>query len=316
MHMSINSIELNISSLDTIRDFIRWGTSWFNKAQLHFGHGTDNALDEAVLLVLHALYLPLDLPSVYLDARLTLGEREAVLALLGRRVEERLPAAYLTQRAWFAGLEFYVDDRVLVPRSPLAELIEKELSPWLDPHNIRRVLDLGTGCGCIGIAMAMHLPHTEVDLTDFSEPALAVARHNIADFGLEGRVRALHGDLFESLKEERYDLILSNPPYVASAELAILPEEYQREPTLGLAGGIDGLDLVRRILRDARHYLAPGGAIIVEVGNSAATLEQAYPEIPFLWLEFERGGEGVFLLTTEQVEEFFEIFDRGSEQLS
>jgi len=306
-------MDLAAESLLTLRDFIRWGASRFNEAHLCFGHGTDNALDEAVSLVLHALHLPPDLPPSYFQARLTPIEREVVLALLRRRVEERVPAAYLIQRAWFAGLEFYLDDRVLVPRSPFAELIEKELHPWVDPHQVGRVLDLCTGSGCIGIAVAVHLSHTEVDLTDLSEPALAVARRNVAEFGLDERVRVCDSDLFDALAGERYDLILSNPPYVAAAELAALPLEYQREPALGLAGGHDGLDLVRRILRDARHHLEPEGTLIVEVGNSAAALERAYPEVPFLWLEFERGGEGVFLLTAEQLDALSEVFDREVE---
>jgi ribosomal protein L3 glutamine methyltransferase len=304
-------MEFSADPLLSIRDFIRWGASRFQEARLHFGHGTDNALDEAVSLVLHALHLPPDLPPAYLEARLTPVEREAVLSLLRRRVEERVPAAYLTHRAWFAGLEFYVDERVVVPRSPFAELIEKDLHPWVAPQQILRILDLCSGSGCIGIAAAMHLPHTRVDLVDLSESALAVARRNLVEFGLGERVRVLRSDLFEALAGERYDLILSNPPYVAAEELAALPEEYQREPPLGLAGGPDGLDLVRRILRDARHHLEPGGAIILEVGNSAAALEWAYPEVPFLWLELERGGDGIFLLTAGQLQGLSGVFERG-----
>jgi len=297
-------------SLHNIRDFIRWGASRFNEAGLFFGHGTDNALDESVHLVLHALHLPLDLPPAYLESRLTPEEREAVLSLLRRRVEERIPAAYLTHKAWFAGLEFYVDDQVLVPRSPFAELIENGLQPWLEPNGVERILDLCSGSGCIGIAAAMHLPDTRVDLAEISEPALAVARRNIADFGLVERVRAIHSDLFAGLQGERYDVILSNPPYVGAEELADMPEEFRREPLLGLDGGTDGLDLVRRILRDAPRHLRPGGVIIVEVGNSAERLSAAYPQVPFLWLEFERGGEGVFLLTGDQLVEFESIFQQ------
>jgi len=297
-------------SLQSVRDFIRWGTSRFNEAGLFFGHGTDNALDEAVQLVLHALHLPADLPTAYLESRLTPSERLAVISILRRRVEERVPAAYLTHKAWFAGLEFYVDDQVLVPRSPFAELIESGLQPWLEPKGVERILDLCSGSGCIGIAAAMHLSHARVDLVDVSEPALAVARRNIAEYGLEERVRAIHSDLFDGLGEERYDVILSNPPYVGAQELATLPQEYRREPALGLDGGEDGLDLVRRILRDASRHLHPGGVIIVEVGNSAAALAAAYPEVPFLWLEFERGGEGMFLLTAEQLDEYKPIFNK------
>ncbi len=298
-----------LDQLQTLRDWIRWGASRFNEAGLFFGHGTDNALDEAVELVLFALHLPHDLPVQYLDGRLSRVERETVHALLRRRVEERVPAAYLTHRAWFAGLEFYVDENVLVPRSPMAELIEAGFSPWADEERVGRVLDLCTGSGCIGIAVAMHMPHAEVDLVDISEPALAVARRNLADYALEERVRAIRSDLYDGLGGEQYDLIVSNPPYVGAEEMASLPDEYRREPALGLAGGDDGLDLVRRILHQAPDHLAPAGVIIVEVGNSAETLAEAFPQVPFTWLDFERGGEGVFLLTREQLDEFHQYFD-------
>jgi ribosomal protein L3 glutamine methyltransferase len=297
----------DIGQLITLRDFIRWGASRFSEAGLYFGHGTDNALDEAVQLVLHALHLPADLPVAYLESRLSETERAAVVRLLQRRIEERLPAPYLTGRAWFAGMTFRVTPDVLVPRSPLAELIENELRPWVDPQAVCRVLDLCTGSGCIGIAAALHLPDSQVDLVDVSAAALAVAGMNVADYGLQERVRVLRSDLFAELAGERYDLILCNPPYVAAEELAGLPEEYRREPVLGLAGGEDGLDLVRVILREAPAYLEPGGVIILEVGNSAETLVEAFPRVPFLWLEFERGGDGVFLLTADQLYEHAEI---------
>jgi ribosomal protein L3 glutamine methyltransferase len=295
--------------LHTLRDWIRWGASRFNEAGLYFGHGTDNALDEAAELVLFALHLSHDLPAHYLDSRVDADEARMVHHLLRRRIEERLPAAYLTHRAWFAGLEFYVDEHVLVPRSPLAELIEARFSPWADGDSMGRVLDLCTGSGCIGIAAAMYLPHVEVDLVDISEPALTVARRNLADFDLQGRVRALRSDLFEALDGERYDVIVSNPPYVDAEDMNALPAEYHREPALGLAGGDDGLDLVRRILHRAPDHLTPAGVIIVEVGNSAETLVETFPQVPFTWLEFERGGEGVFLLTAEQVCQFQSIFN-------
>lgn len=297
-------------SLTSIKDFIRWGASRFSEAELFFGHGTDNALDEAVQLVLHALHLSPDLPPVYLESRLTPKERDIVVALIRRRIEDRIPAAYLTNKAWFAGLEFYVDDQVLVPRSPFAELIENQLRPWIDPDEVHSVLDLCTGSGCIGIATAFHLPNTVVDLVDISEPALGVARRNLVDYGLESRVRAVRSDLFDALQNRRYDVILTNPPYVGADELAGLPPEYHREPSIGLAGGNDGLDLVRRILREAANHMEPAGVIIVEVGSSAVTLMEAFPELPFLWLEFERGGDGVFLLTAEQLREFASQFDR------
>ena len=294
-------MNLETNSLTSIKDFIRWGASCFNEAGLFFGHGTDNALDEAAQLVLYALHLPLDLPSIYLESRLTPAERDRVNAIIRQRIEDRVPAAYLTNRAWFAGLEFYVDDQVLVPRSPIAELIENRLQPWIEPEQVQRVLDLCAGSGCIGIAAAVSLPHAEVDLVDISEPVLEVSRHNLGKYGLEDRVRVIQSDLFDALGSRSYDVILSNPPYVGADELAGLPPEYKHEPVLGLAGGDDGLDLVRRILREAPEHLNPGGVIIVEVGNSAATLADAYPQVPFLWLEFDRGGEGVFLLTVEQL---------------
>jgi len=295
--------------LRTLRDWIRWGASRFNEAGLYFGHGTDNALDEAADLVLFGLHLDHDLPPQYLDSRLDAAEAAQVHQLLRRRIDERLPAAYLTHRAWFAGLRFYVDENVLVPRSPFAELIENRFSPWLDADRVGRVLDLCTGSGCIGIAAALHVPNAAVDLVDISSPALDVARRNVSNFGLEDRVRAIRSDLFDDLDGEVYDLILSNPPYVDAEELAGLPEEYHREPALGLAGGDDGLDLVRRILFEAPKHLSSGGVIIVEVGNTAHTLIETFPEVPFTWLEFERGGEGVFLLTAEQLSACRALFD-------
>lgn len=301
-------MDLNPESLVSIRDFIRWGASRFREAGLYFGHGTDNALDEAVALVLHALHLAHDLPPAYLESRLTPAERDAVIRLLTRRVEERVPAAYLTGKAWFAGLEFQVNEQVLVPRSPFAELIENQLSPWVEAEGVQRILDLCTGSGCIGIAAALHLPHTHVDLVDISEPALEVARRNIAEYALEDQVRTIHSDLFDALQGEVYEVILSNPPYVGAEELAGLPDEFHREPRLGLDGGVDGLDLVRRMLRDAPRHLSPGGVMIVEVGNSAQALMEIYPELPFTWIDFERGGHGVFVLTAEQLREYAHLF--------
>lgn len=298
----------------TIQDFIRWGASRFNEAGLFFGHGTDNALDEAAQLVLFALHLPPEVPASYRDCRLTYPERAAVAELLEQRLVERKPAAYLTNRAWFAGLELYINEDVLVPRSPLGELIEAGFDPWIEPERIGRVLDLCTGSGCIGIASAVYLPDADVDLADVSQAALAVASRNVELHGLEGRVRVLESDLFAALDGEPYDVIVSNPPYVSAAEMETLPEEYHKEPRLGLAGGESGLDLVMRILSDAPSHLTEGGILVVEVGNSAAELERRFPDLPFLWLEFERGGEGVFLINREQLMEFHPLFEEASEQ--
>ena len=296
--------------LISILDYIRWGASRFNAAELFFGHGTDNALDEAAHLVLAALHLPPDLPDAYCACRLTEEERVAILGLFERRIRERIPAAYLTHQAWFAGLEFYVDESVLVPRSPLAELVETGFGPWVEPETLARVLDLCTGSGCIGIAAAVYLPDADVDLADVSPAALAVAARNLAAHGLEDRVRAIQSDLFAGLEGQRYDLIVSNPPYVSAAELATLPPEYHREPRLGLAGGESGLDLVLRILHEAPTHLTEDGVLILEVGMTAPALEALFPEIPFMWIEFERGGEGVFLLDRARLLEFQPLFAR------
>lgn len=292
---------VDTDQLQTVRDFIRLGASQFNRAGLHFGHGTNNALDEAVWLVLHALHLPPDLPVEYFDARLTGAEKRAVMALFQRRVEERLPVPYLINSAWFAGLEFHVDERVLIPRSPIAELIEQGFSPWIEPDRVNSVLDLCTGGGCIAVACAMAFPQAAVDASDLSTAALEVAEINVERHHLQEQLELVHSDLFENLQGRRYDIIVSNPPYVDGRDMAALPAEFRHEPELALAAGDDGLDIVRRILEQASQYLNPGGILVVEVGNSEQALVDAFPELPFVWLEFERGGDGVFLLTREQL---------------
>jgi ribosomal protein L3 glutamine methyltransferase len=288
-------------SLQTVVDFVRWGASRFAAAGLHFGHGVDNAVDESLHLVTHVLHLDLPMPPEFFSARLTARERLDVSALIERRLAERRPAAYLTGEAWFAGLSFSVDERVLVPRSPIAELIETGFAPWIETSRIHRVLDLCTGSGCIGIACAHYLPQTSVDLTDVSEEALEIARRNIANHGLEERVHAFRADVYDGLEEGCYDIIVSNPPYVSHGEYAGLPQEYHHEPAVGLVADDKGLAVVRRILADASSRLQPGGILIVEVGNSRPQMIEEFPDLPLTWLDFSRGGSGVFLLTREDL---------------
>jgi ribosomal protein L3 glutamine methyltransferase len=286
-----------MNELRSIRDFIRYGASEFARAGLTFGHGYDNALDEATQLVLHALHMPHDLSPVYASARLTAAERDEVLALFRRRIDERVPACYLTGEAWFAGLSFKSDARALVPRSPIAELIEAGFSPWLDGVEVERALDLCTGSGCIGIAMAVHNPDWQVDCVDISGDALALAAENVERFEVGDRVRLLQSDLFDGLaKDARYDVIVSNPPYVTNAEYAAMPGEYAHEPQLGLTAGDDGLDLALRILGEAADRLNPRGVLIVEVGESQRALEALLPDLPLSWIEFKVGQMGVFAI--------------------
>jgi ribosomal protein L3 glutamine methyltransferase len=293
--------------LRTLRDYIRWAVSRFQAEQLFFGHGTDNAWDEARQLVLGALHLPWEMSDGYLDCRLEDDEHAHLQALLKRRIEERVPTAYLLGEAWFCGLPFVVDERVLVPRSPIAELIEAHFAPWL-PAEPARVLDLCTGSGCIGIACAYAFPEAEVVLADLSFEALEVANQNIERHGLEERVYCVQGDGFAGLPGQRFDLIVSNPPYVDAEDFADMPAEYQHEPAMGLACGDDGLDLVRRMLAEAADHLTERGLLIVEVGNSQVHVEALYPEVDFTWLEFERGGHGVFLLAAKQCREHQALF--------
>ncbi|GAA0785792.1 50S ribosomal protein L3 N(5)-glutamine methyltransferase [Marinobacterium sediminicola] len=287
--------------LFTLRDYIRWTLSEFNRHQVYFGHGHVSAWDEASQLVLNAVDLPWDTDPAVLDARLTPSERLKVLEYVRLRTEERKPLPYITGEAWFMGLPFHVDERVLIPRSPIAELIAQEFQPWLRPGPVERILDLCTGSGCIGIACAFAFPEAEVDLADISTEALEVARHNIQRHELVDRVRACQGDLFGAVPGERYDLIVSNPPYVDADDLASMPAEYAHEPALALGSGPDGLDITRRILREAADYLSEDGLLVVEVGNSEVHLMSSLPQLPIVWVELEQGGNGVFVVTADEL---------------
>lgn len=283
--------------LATLVDFIRYAASHFAEAGVCLGHGHDSPIDEATHLVLSALHLPPDLPPVYAAGQLTGQERERLLGLIERRVNERVPVAYLVGETWFAGMKFLSDDRALVPRSPIAELIVNGFSPWLDDRPVQRALDLCTGSGCIGLAMAEYQPSWQVDLADISPEALALARENMAFQHLDdGRVDIVESDLFAGLDGRRYELIVSNPPYVARAVFDALPDEFRREPGLGLVSGEDGLDLVLRMLVEAPEFLSEHGLLIVEVGASEPALCERLPQVPFVWIEFEAGPMGVFAI--------------------
>lgn len=291
-----------LDDLITLRDWLRWGVSRFAEAKLFFGHGCDNAHDEAAWLILHALHLPSDRLDPYLDARLTRHERLAVLELLQQRIAKRLPAAYLTHEAWQAGLRFYVDERVLIPRSYFAELLVEGFAPWVeDPAAIASALDLCTGSGCLAILMAHAFPNAHIDATDLSADALEVARRNVADYHLEDRIRLVQGDLFAGLGKRKYDLIISNPPYVTAQAMRDLPPEYRHEPEIALAAGEDGLDIVRRILAEAKKHLTPQGLLAVEVGHNKEIVEAAFPNLPLVWLDTESGEGKIFLLRREDL---------------
>ena len=294
------SPQQDFEALRTVRDLVRWGASAFNRAGLVYGHGTDNALDEAFHLVLWALKLPYDLPAVYLEASVTPSERATVLELLQARVQTRKPAPYLTGEAWFCGLTFEVDERVLIPRSPIAEMIEKRFEPWLTvpPQGI---LDLCAGSGCIGIACAYAFPEAGVDLLEIDPGALQLVERNIVRHHLQGRVNAVAGDLFQPLGGRLYELIVSNPPYVPTAEWQALPPEFQHEPRLALDAGPDGMDVVERILREAPQYLADEGLLVCEIGGSQEEFLERFPDIPVSWPEFEKGGDGVFVINRDEL---------------
>lgn len=279
------------------RDWIRYAVSRFNEAALTFGHGSNNAYDEACYLVLHALHLPLDRLEPFLDARLTHAERDRVAAVLTRRIDDRVPAAYLTQEAWLGDFRFHVDERVIIPRSFIAELLPDGLAPYIDGRDaVKSALDLCTGSGCLAVLLAHAFDDADIDAVDISADALAVAQRNVSEYGLAGRINLIRSNLFDNVPEKSYDLIISNPPYVTAMAMESLPREYQHEPPLALAGGDDGLDAVRAILQQAPRFLAPDGVLVVEVGDARAATETTFPRMPFVWLSTASSEASVFLL--------------------
>ena len=290
------------NELSTLRDMLRFGVSRFTEAGLFFGHGSDNAWDEAAYLLLHTLHLPIDRLEPFMDARLTSSERADVLEIIGRRISERLPAAYLTNEAWLGDCRFYVDQRVIGPRSHIAELLREQLSPWVeDPWAIRNVLDMCTGSGCLAILAAHAFPEAKVDGVDISPDALMVARRNVDDYDLAARLRLTESNAFAALEGKVYDVIISNPPYVNAESMAALPEEYRREPELALASGEDGLDFTRILLKQAARHLSPKGLLIVEIGHNREALEMVFPDTSFVWLDTSAGDENVFILRREDL---------------
>lgn len=293
--------------LKTLRDFLRWTTSRFIEAGLFYGHGNEDAFNEASQLILSSLHLPVsELPDLFLDARLSNDEKKHLVAQIAKRIEHRIPLPYLTHEAWFAGLPFYVDERVLIPRSPFAELIETQFQPWLEnPDHVHRILDLCTGSGCIAIALAAAFEDATVDAVDISDDALAVANINIDRHQMQDQVRAIQSDCWQALEPaQQYDLIISNPPYVGAEEMAGLPEEYRHEPASALEAPDNGLALVEEILLKAANYLSDDGLLFVEVGNSDLAVDEKWPDMPFMWLDFELGGHGIFMLDKAQCVEF------------
>lgn len=302
--------------LDTPRALIQWGAERFERAGLVYAHGTDNALDEAAYLVMRTLQIDYDQPDSVLDTIISDADSSRVRGLLEQRLSSRKPAAYLLQEAWFAGLPFYVDERVLVPRSPIAELIESRFAPWIQPDQVHRMLDMCTGSGCIGIACAFAFPDALVDLSDISTDALGVAIENIRRHGLAERVNAIESDVFDALQGRTYDIIVVNPPYVPSEEQQTLAPEFGHEPSLGLFAGTEGLDIVIEILCHAADFLSPQGILVVEVGHTQDLLAQRFPGVPFMWFDFEYGGTGVFMLDARQLRQYRSEFEQAAEGLS
>ncbi|MBT7307452.1 MAG: 50S ribosomal protein L3 N(5)-glutamine methyltransferase [Gammaproteobacteria bacterium] len=304
--------------LATPTDYIRWGASVMGRAEangaLYFGHGTDNAIDESIRLVLGSLNLPQDTPDRLLQGQLLMAERRCLIEQFRLRIEARIPLPYLTHESLFAGLPFYVDERVLIPRSPIAELIEQQFYPWVEPGNINSILEIGTGSGCIAIACSQEFPLATVDAVDLSAEALAVATLNVDRFGVAEQVRLIQSDLFAAVSNRRYGLIVTNPPYVDQQDLQAMPAEYHAEPRMGLEAGSDGLDLVVQILLEAPTYLEENGVLVVEVGNSEVALEQIFPQLPWNWVDFERGGHGVFVIDHDTLVSHQPLFHQEQER--
>lgn len=302
---SLNRAGKVMHQLDTIIDFIRYGVTQAEKYNLFYGHGCDNAWDDILALVLDSLYIPQASAQHVLAAKLTDEEKQMIAHRISRRTEDHVPVPYLTQLAHFAGLSFYVDERVLIPRSPVAELIANQFQPWIEANRVDSILDLCTGSACIAIACAYAFPDADVDASELSSDALAVASINQARHQCQHRVNLIQSDLFQSIQPKEYDIIISNPPYVGASEMQSLPQEYRHEPTMALEAQDNGLAIVDVILRQAAQFLTEQGILVLEVGNSQHALVEKYPEVPFLWLEFEHGGSGVFLLTQTQLLEYF-----------
>ena len=293
---------MTTTAFSTVRDLLRHAVTQFNRAGLHFGHGSSDAMDEAAYLILHTLHLPLDRLDPFLDAKLLPEEIDEVLAVIARRSQDRVPAAYITREAWLGDYRFHVDERVLVPRSFIAELIPHQFAPWIaDPSSIADILELCTGSGCLAILLADVFPNASIDAVDISADALDVARRNVDDHGMGDRIRLIQGDLYAATGTQRYDLIVSNPPYVNTTSMMRLPAEYRHEPQIALAGGSDGMDLVRVIVDGARSRLRPGGILIVEIGNERGYAEAAFPDLELTWLTTSAGDDMVFMLTAKQL---------------
>lgn len=303
-----------INELHSLRDMLRWVNSQFNASDLFYGHGNVDAFNEALQLILHSLHLPAtEFPELFADARLTTDEKKHIVSLVERRITDRVPVPYLTNEAWFAGMPFYVDERVLIPRSPFAELISQQFTPWLiDPDSVNSILDLCTGGGCIAIACADAFPDANVDAVDISQDALDVSQLNIDKYDISDRVTAIQSDCWSALAGKQYDLIVSNPPYVGADEMATLPAEYRHEPTLALEAKDNGLALVEQILLRAAEFLTPEGLLFVEVGNSDFAVMEKWPKIEFFWLDFELGGHGVFMLNQTQCADFAAQYSSSS----